>query len=65
MWAEMTFTDDDLKWIKSELAANRRMEWPMPDCEALLARLEAAERCLDNGANDNLLIKAWRKAAGR
>jgi hypothetical protein len=58
---EMTFTDEDLGRLKEELAANRRMEWPMPDCEAFIARLEAAEKCATSAGaiiNDHLGINS-------
>jgi hypothetical protein len=40
---QQIFSDADLKRVKAELASARKMEWPFPDAEALLARLEAAE----------------------
>ncbi len=70
----MPFTDEDLKRAKAELAAARRMEWPFPDAEALIARLEAAENLIRlRGTHiPNALVTreietavwAWRKAKG-
>lgn len=64
------FTDDDLKRVKAELAACRKMEWPFPDADALISRLEAAESLL-NDMDPTIFYPslsakydAWRKAAG-
>lgn len=71
----MTFTDDDLKWLKS--CAKKREEGDDVCCQfwvdgpALLARLEAAEACAEKlgciigGSTFCRLVKAWRKAAGK
>ena len=73
----MTFTDDDLKKLKKEFA-----DWNFPRVdnnvmEALLARLEAAEKVCkfisdksylelpDNAKRLATLELAWRKAAGK
>ena len=61
--ATMTFTDDDLARLKS----NFRKYITKRQTIALLARLEAAERCLtwnheEPGFYD--AIQEWRKAAG-
>jgi hypothetical protein len=78
----MNFTDDDLKRLKVELQELRDLEtgvmFPINDVEALLARLEAAEKALavfhDNlGLQDSYinyekcenLFESWRKACGK
>lgn len=67
----MPFTDDDLKRAKEELSKARRCEWPFPDAEALLFRLEAAEKvaeAVEHGSAAvviDALLKKWRKAAGK
>lgn len=60
----MTFTDDNLKQLKEDGFLTPST------CEALLARLEAAEAvaghrddyCCDE---ERVLYEAWRKAAGK
>lgn len=68
----MTFTDDDLKRLKEDVAKGG---WS-PKMPALLVRLEAAENVADDyeclqialGCGfwiENPLFKAWRKSAGK
>lgn len=59
------FTDEDLKRAKDELLMARRMEWPFPDAEALIARLESAERCIESLCVDEADMAAWKKACGK
>lgn len=67
-----TFTDDDLKRLKEYLDSPGRKYWGPglsgDTTEALLARLEAAEKCLEPSAGDIVpaqRYEAWRKAAGK
>jgi hypothetical protein len=59
----MIFTDNDLKRLKDELDAVRPRRIAI-QFEALLARLEAAEKCI-NGSKGYVLdlgdIQAWKK----
>jgi len=67
----MPFTDDDLNWLKRNMASAGT--WPhwlsYENTKALVTRLEAAETCLEaadrEGGIDSHLLKAWRKAAGK
>ena len=76
----MSFTDDDLKRLKSEIreaiAWENSVEMPGRHAKALLARLEAAEAVCQQteiyitDESPNMfrmkdLLKAWRKAAGK
>jgi hypothetical protein len=63
----MTFTDDDLVWFKHKYGH-------LAHCDALLARLEAAENVVGIGRLHECLsadcwtceaLEAWRKAAGK
>ncbi len=70
-----SFTDDDLKRLKSSLT----MVNPRDECtKALLARMEAAEQVILEASHDcpvcgddvgsqswKEALKAWRKAAGK
>lgn len=71
----MAFNDDDLKWLKE--AANHRRDKlssivyvDLPEVDALLARMEAAETIVDMMANGTttkkyqIALEAWRKACG-
>jgi hypothetical protein len=73
MWAEMTFTDDDLKRLKEstdydpEIGVTRRALM----LRALVARLEAAEKCIpylgtyDHDSPEAFeAIDAWSEAKG-
>jgi len=75
----MTFTDDDLKRLKEDLKECYYHPSKF-DCDALIARLEAAEAALkmlleiDEESHDDSidpaspmgkLLEAWRKAAGK
>lgn len=61
----MTFTDDDLKRLKER----NPLQMKGAEILYLLARLEAAEKCLEaanqEGGIDSNLFKAWHKAAGK
>jgi hypothetical protein len=67
------FTDDDLKRLKylNSRSVSKFIEWFNSDrCDALLARLEAAEVCANRlsevyPVSENGIVKAWRKAAGK
>lgn len=66
------FTDDDLNLLKEESVAEdyggyQQVTISCDDLEALLARLEAAERvCKIPEVRDRfpIAIKAWKKACG-
>lgn len=64
----MAFTDDDLKRLKEETKGDEEPPWYL---EALLARLEAAERCIlrttqdEEGLIESEDYTAWRQAAGK
>lgn len=62
------FTDDDLKRCKRLLAGEMSMQRHVlnnPEVEALLARLEAAERlCGSLKESHSEEAKAWRKTKG-
>ena len=74
----MAFTDEDLKRMKEEIVIGG-VVWKVPTIKALLARLEAAERCIPVLIQAHKQICAelgyqyedcgplitWRKAAGR
>lgn len=62
----MSFTDNDLKRLKDQLAGNAPTYGKNGgvDLDALLARLEAAEVCA-NHSQSCYGYKAWRKAAGK
>lgn len=69
------FTDDDLKLLKEkESMMGNHVPIYKPDLDALLVRLEAAERIvlwLDGTPVDELrdgyeeMVSIWRKAAGK
>lgn len=66
----MTFTDDELARSKGSLVNAGPKEISRDKLESLLARLEAAEKCIE--AEGNIQRKfffeareAWRKAAGK
>ena len=66
----MTFTDDDLKRLKEDLARDRRIGLTSGfRFEALLARLEAAEAVLTFSDISITTVReryeAWRKGAGK
>jgi hypothetical protein len=70
----MTFSDDDLKRLKEVANKEGMTVIGMDDCNALLARLEAAERCLTPTTDYCMQCycadcesnrKAWRKAWGK
>ena len=75
----MTFTDDDLKRLKKNVEGQFSVTVHKPtwdEIEALLARLEAAEKVLErfekthnkdhgSGCSVCFLMEAWRKAAGK
>lgn len=67
----MTFTDEDLKVVKSNQRYWEARTQSEPNHLAgLIARLEAAERVIDMGISGgdhngiDRLISAWRKAKG-
>jgi hypothetical protein len=76
----MAFTDKQLEHAKAELLAARRMEWPFPDADDLIACLEAAENICKRVVHDEYcksnsqdspcnckmpdLLKVWRKSKG-
>ena len=70
----MTFTDDDLKRLKSG-AYDPRLIQTVEQVQALLARLEAAEElnfrmwAYHRGQGDDVdfeqALKSWRKLAGK
>lgn len=70
---EMSFSDEDLKRLREEMGTVEQERWirgetNVAPIEALIARLEAAERCaghLNNVAPGCELYVAWRKAAGK
>lgn len=57
------FTDEDLIKAKKELLIAARCEYPFPNLEALIIRLEAAEKAREMPTYEN--VEAWRKAAGK
>jgi len=75
------FTDEDLKRLKEQTDEAVENRWNYPrwiQIQALLARLEAAEACIDDHRGDCLAdigkkcscgyqekLDAWRKAAGK
>ena len=70
----MVFTDEDLRRLKLRLSADyfvRNKFVDAQDMEALLARLEAAERVCDawgdsaGGTITQAAWHEWRKAAGK
>jgi hypothetical protein len=74
----MTFTDDDLKRLKDSIMRDGTQVHDMRNLLLpLLARLEAAEKCIRTGHTENIHgqcmldcklcrnQEAWRKAAGR
>lgn len=67
----MTFSDDDLKFLKEDLADlsdDSGVPAHVGLFKALLARLEAAEACLQdvwNIAIDDVKLEAWRKSCGK
>lgn len=65
----MTFTDDDLKRLKSQLALEISPDEDVlinnGEVDALLARLEAAERCINPANCYAVDYEAWRKASGK
>jgi cobyric acid synthase len=72
----MTFTDDDLRKLRGVLKQLNGFEihggFTVKEFESLLARLEAAEKCLPflgtyqhDSAEAMDLVEAWRKAAGK
>jgi hypothetical protein len=67
----MNFTDDDLKRLKERLENQNEpifTHFNRIDIKALLARLEAAERCMsvgDDYVQWNAAYEAWCKAAGK
>jgi hypothetical protein len=73
----MTFTDDDLKRLKFFCINGRMIDKVPPqlvyDIEGIIARLEAAEKCLHHvefywpkgEAKLESDLVAWRKAAGK
>jgi len=70
----VTFTNNDLKWLKNIASTPikgeivTRVEVPADEMLSLIARLEAAERvCADVGDDPffSESIEAWRKAAGK
>ncbi len=76
MWAEMTFTDDDLKRLKQDLIDGEGSVVPWHHkIGSLLARLEAAEFLINlehiceelhsSPCPISLAQEAWRKASGR
>jgi hypothetical protein len=69
------FTDDDLKQLKDSMRLSTTV-MDSQDLEALLARLEAAESCIDNPHHFShhypenhckgcIAIQAWHRAAGK
>jgi hypothetical protein len=66
----MSFTDDDLKRVKQYLDEKNWEYQPSHDVlKALLARLEAAEKVVEDKINrgwgNHPLVEIWRKAAGK
>ena len=66
----MTFTDDDLAKWKYALQNIWAIKVDRNEADALLARLEAAEKGMDflilhHFTTAEKEIKAWRKAAGK
>ncbi len=59
---KMTFTDDDLKRLKKTWCG---MNIPMDKMQALLARLESAEKCVDACGCFTPEYEVWRKACGK
>lgn len=67
------FTDSDLKWLKDNIARSDRSKniggWflDFTEWDALLARLEAAERVIAylNDARLSEVYEDWRKKAGK
>jgi hypothetical protein len=62
----MAFTDDDLKRLEEMLQRYDLSDVTFEQWNALLARLEAAERvCRAAHMVDEGTMNAWRKAAGK
>ena len=66
----MTFTDDQLAWLKGVLGEEKTDEDNMTKSwRGILHRLECAEayacECRELGADDTELYEAWRKSAGK
>jgi hypothetical protein len=68
----MIFTDDDLKRLKEKLEIYGEVPLYTTQGKALLARLEAAEACMEFVGHDNCdykdverVLKTWRKSAGK
>lgn len=72
----MTCPDENVKRLKEMIDYNNRhnykqFTWQNSEIEALLSRLEAAEKVcqsvIDNGDEDifKFSMKVWRKAAGK
>ena len=68
----MSFTDDDLKRLKSDLEKHIVIDLIQDQGLSLLARMDAAEAVLleierfNNGIlTDTSEFRAWRKAAGK
>jgi len=64
----MTFTDEKLKQLKRYLKEHENILVWTSSLLALLARLEAAENCIQKCCcldEDDELILSWRKAAGK
>lgn len=68
---EKAFTDDDLKRLKEILDVSKGYGYKEQDhlgwdeLVALLARLEAAERCLVMADQEDTLYEDWKRAAGK
>lgn len=66
----MTFTDDDLERLKESDHDHGWHRIRFEEVDALLARLEAAEKCIPyHECQDDLStcphLEAWRKASGK
>lgn len=75
----MSFTDEDLKFLKEQTDQAVDHKWNYPHwskIQAVLARLEAAEALeqywkyyeptsADDEKEYNSMVEAWRKAAGK